>query len=184
MSREQDPVGPDFTDRLRAELDRVQPLNSAPRYLTARSRPITFRLAPAVLGASVVAILALSAFVATGSPNPAVWGRDVVTIIQSSSTTPTPTTQNATPTAKPLPTPTDKGESPEPTEQAEPTEPTEPGEGHGSPEPSDDHSGEGASGSGSGSGGSDDTSGHDGSGSGGGDSHDGGTSDSADTERS
>jgi len=179
MSREQDPVGPDFKDRLRAELDRVQPLNSAPRYLTARSRPITFRLAPAMLGASVVAILALSAFVATGSPNPAVWGRDVVTIIQSSSTTPTPTTPKASPTG------THKPESPEPTEQAEPSEP---GEDHASPEPSDDHSGEGGSGSGSSSG--DSTSGHDGSGSGGdgshdsGDSHDGGTSDSADTERS
>jgi len=183
---EEDQVDSDFKDRLRAELDRVQPLNSAPRYLTARARPMTLRLAPAMLGASLVAILALSAFVATGSPNPAVWGRDVVTIIQSSSTTPTPTSPRATPTT------THKGESPEPTEQPEPREP---GEHQGSPEPSDDHSGEGASGSGSGGG--DNTSGHDGSGSGGddsrdsgdssresGDSNDGGTSDSSDTERS
>jgi len=155
----EDQLGPHLKDRLRAELERVQPLNSPPRYLAAQTRPITLRLAPAMLGVSVVAILALSAFVATGSPNPAVWGHDVVTIIQSSSTTPTPT---ATPTQKPQPTPTHKDESAEPTEQPEPSEP---GEHHESPEPSDDHSGEG-------------------SGSGGGDSHDGGTSDSGDTERS
>ncbi len=114
----EDQLGPHLKDRLRAELERVQPLNSPPRYLAAQTRPITLRLAPAMLGVSVVAILALSAFVATGSPNPAVWGHDVVTIIQSSSTTPTPT---ATPTQKPQPTPTHKDESAEPTEQSETT---------------------------------------------------------------
>jgi len=157
----EDQLGPHLKDRLRAELERVQPLNSPPRYLAAQTRPITLRLAPAMLGVSVVAILALSAFVATGSPNPAVWGHDVVTIIQSSSTTPTPT-PTATPTQKPQPTPTHKDESAEPTEQSETSEP---GEHHETPEPSDDHSGEGSR-------------------SGGGDSHDGGTSDSGDTERS
>jgi hypothetical protein len=171
----EDQLGPDLKDRLRAQLDRVQPLNSAPRYRAAPPRPTTLRLAPAVLGVSVVAILALSAFVATGSPNPAVWGHDAVTIIQSSSTTPTPTPK-AAPTQKPQPTPTHKVESSEPTERPKPGEP---GEHHVSPQPSDDHSG-----TGSGSVGDGDSFSHDGSGSSGGDSHDGGTSDSGDTERS
>jgi uncharacterized membrane protein YgcG len=172
-----DPFGPDLKARLRAELDRVQPLRTSPRYLAGARRPISWRFAPAALAASLISILALSAFVATGSPNPAVWGHDVVTIIQSSSTTPTPPSRpTATPDTKPEPTPAHRGESPEPAEQPEPSGSSEP---HESPQPSDDHSGDG-----SGSGGGDDSSGHEGSGSGGGDSRDGGSSDSDDTERS
>jgi uncharacterized membrane protein YgcG len=173
----EDPFGPDLKARLQAELDHVHPLHTSPRYLSARSRPVAWRFAPAVLVASVISMLALSAYVATGSPNPAVWGHDAVTIIQSSSTTPTPTSRpTATPDTKPQPTPTHRSESPEPTEQPEPSESSEP---HESPQPSGDHSGEG-----SGSGGGDDPSGHDGSGSGDGGSRDGGSSDSGDTERS
>ncbi len=135
-----DPLDPELASRLRAELDRVQPRYTAPRYQAAPSRPLTWRFAPAALVASVISMLALSAYAATGSPNPADWGRDVVTIIQSSSTTPTP---SLSPTVRPTPvrTPTPQ-ESEKPAEHESP-EPT--------PEPSDDHSGE--------------SSGHDGSGS-------------------
>jgi hypothetical protein len=136
-----DNLNPEIRSRLKAELDRVQPLHSSPRYLAKNQPPLTWRFAPAVLVASVISILALSAFVATGSPNPADWGHDVVTIIQSSSTTPTPTPK-PTPTLRPTPSHTqepDEHESPEPRE-------------HESPEPPDDHSGEG---SGSGDGGQD-----------------------------
>jgi uncharacterized membrane protein YgcG len=175
-----EPFGPDLEARLRAELDRVRPPHSSPRYLSTKAAPTGWRLAPAVLAASVISILALSAFVATGSPNPAVWGHDVVTIIQSSSTTPTPTPPaSATPTREAeQPEPSHRGESPEPTERPEPTEPAE---NHESPEPSADHSGEG-SGSGDGGTGGDVVSGD--GGSGGGDSHGGSTSDSDDVERS
>jgi hypothetical protein len=163
-----DPLGPDLKARLRAELDHIRPLHTSPRYLADARRPTTWRFAPAVLAASVISILALSAFVATGSPNPAVWGRDVVTIIQSSSTTPTPSSPlTSTPPTTAHPTPSHRDESPEPTEQAEPSGS---GERHESPEPSDDHSGSG--------------SGHDGDGSGDGGSRDGGSSDSDDPQRS
>jgi len=151
-------LDPELRFRLRTELDQVQPRHSTPRYLNAHSRPIAWRFAPAVLVASVISMLALTAYVATGSPNPADWGHDVVTIIQSSSTTPTPPTTTAPPTVRPSPTyrpqqqPTQKSvehESPEPSER---------------PEPSDDHSGDG--------------SGHDGGSSDDGDEHEGSSSDS------
>src|SRR5690242_12234796 len=90
-SMNDDPLGPGVESRLRAELDRVQPRFGAPRYLSSRRRPVAWRFAPAVLVASVISMLALSAYVATGSPNPSDWGHDVVTIIQAGSTTPTPT---------------------------------------------------------------------------------------------
>jgi uncharacterized membrane protein YgcG len=178
-----DPLGPDLEARLRAELDRVRPPLSSPRYLSANPAPAGWRLAPAVLAAGVISILALSASVATGSPNPAVWGHDVVTIIQSSSTTPTPTPPaSSTPTQEAeQPEPSRRGESPEPTEQPEPTEPADSQE---SPEPSGDHSGEGSgSGDGGGGGAGADAVSGDG-GSGGGDSPDGATSDSDGVERS
>jgi len=148
-----DPLDPRLASRLREELDRVQPPHSAPRYLSAHTRPIALRLAPAVLVASVISMLALSAYVATGSPNPADWGHDVVTIIQSSSTTPTPS-------VRPTPTHAPEQESTEKPGEQESPEPS----GHQSPEPSDDHSGEG-------------TSGHDGGGSSDGGSTDGGSTD-------
>lgn len=154
----------DLISRLRAELDRVQPRHSAPRYLSASPRPVAWRFAPAVLVASVISILVLTAYVATGSPNPADWGHDVVTIIQTGSTTPTPKIH---PSPKPTPTPSVKP-SHEPNEHESP-EPSEPAE-HRSPEPSDDHSGSGDGGG--------DSSGHDGGGSDGGESHEGSTSDS------
>lgn len=115
----------ELRSRLRVELDRVQPLHSTPRYEAVPNRPIAWRFAPAVLVASVISMLVLTFYVATGSPNPADWGHDVVTIINSSSTTPTPT---QVPTIRPTPP------SPKPTQK-----PAE----HESPEPSDDHSGEG-----------------------------------------
>ena len=142
-----DPLGPGVESRLRAELDRVQPRFGTPRYLSYRQRPVAWRFAPAVLVASVISMLALTAYVATGSPNPADWGHDVVTIIQTGSTTPTPSEH---PTLKPTPSPEEPSPKPsqEPKEHQSP-EPSEPAE-HESPEPSDGHSG-----GGSGDGGSD-----------------------------
>ena len=161
-----DPLGPELQNRLRAELDRVQPRFSSPRYLKSQPRPLAWRFAPAALVASVISMLALSAYVATGSPNPADWGHEVVTIIQTGSTTPTPTVH---PTLTPTPTPAEPTEKPsqEPNEHESP-EPTEPAE-HQSPEPSGDASGGSSSHDGGGS---------DGGGSDSGDSHSGSTSDS------
>jgi hypothetical protein len=135
-----DTFGPDLKARLRGELDRVQPRFSAPRYLSAPARPL--RLAPAFLGASVIAILALSAFVATGSPNPIVWGERVVTVLEpiQASPSPGPENHNAPPAARP--SQTSERESPKPNEGGEAEESPAPRE---SPEPSDGPSGEGSS---------------------------------------
>jgi uncharacterized membrane protein YgcG len=146
-----DPLGPDLTARLKAELDRVEPRHTSPRYLSSPMRPLTFRLAPALLAASVIGILALSAFVATGSPNPVVWGERVVTVLQPGA--PSSDDDHTVPGATPSHSP--ERESPEPTETAEPQE-TPGGEGSSesgsspepaqSAEPSDTTSGEGSSG--------------------------------------
>src|SRR5256885_16182744 len=75
---EGDPLGPEFARRLRGEMDRIEPRFSSPRYLGASRRRVTWRLAPAALALSLVAILGLTAYAATGSPNPVVWTEDVV----------------------------------------------------------------------------------------------------------
>ena len=89
-----DALGPALERRLRRELNRVQPRFSSPRYASAaHPRVRTWRLAPVALGVSLVSILALSAFVATGSANPVVWTQRVVTVIES----------NPPPTSEPSP---------------------------------------------------------------------------------
>lgn len=80
---EGDPLGRGFEWRLRAELDRVRPRWSSPRYLNAPPHRVgAWRLAPAGLVVGVVGILALSAYAATGSANPVVWEQRIVTTIQ------------------------------------------------------------------------------------------------------
>jgi uncharacterized membrane protein YgcG len=168
----------DLRARLRVELDRVRPPHSAPRYLTARGRPLALRLVPAALAASLLAVLALSGFFATGSTNPVVWGQRVVTVLEPQTAAPSPTPEqdhHKGPATRPSESPEREHQSPGPQPSAEPRE---------SPEPADDHSGSGTSGSGSSGSGSSGTSGSDShSGSGSGDSPDP-TSDSGDVERS
>ena len=145
---EDDPLGPEFSRRLRGELDRVQPRFSSPRYLAASGRRVTWRLAPAVLGVSLIGILALSLFAATGSPNPVVWTERVVTVIHPNAATPTPSATPQEHRGAPPATPSQQGEhnsSPEPSERAEPTEQPEPTgrpEPAESPEPAQSHSGD------------------------------------------
>ena len=153
---EDDPLGPEFIRRLRGELDRVQPRPSSPRYLAASGRRVTWRLAPAVLGVSLVGILALSLFAATGSPNPIVWSERVVTVIHPNAATPTPSpalqehrgAAAATPSQRDNhPSSPEPSERPEPTKQSEPTEQPEPTDGPEpaeSPEPAGSHSGDGS----------------------------------------
>ena len=135
---EDDRLSPRLRDRLRRELDRVQPRFSSPRYLAARRPRIMWRLAPAALAAAVVGMLALTAY--AGSPNPVVWTERVVTVIHPAAASPTPVQapdeHRQTPRPNPAATP-DRHESPEPKESPEPRDSPEPGE---SPEPSDDHS--------------------------------------------
>jgi len=150
-----DPLGPLFAERLRAELDRVEPRFSSPRYL-APHRVGGWRFAPAALAIGLAGIVGLSAYAATGSPNPAVWTEHVVTVIRQAPPSPTsePTQAPNEPKAAPPVAPAHES-SPEPSEQPEPTnrpEPNESPEPSSSPEPSGggDHSGSGDGGSGSG----------------------------------
>ena len=135
--------------RLREELDRVQPLHSTPRYLSARHRPAILRVAPAVLAATVLAMLGLTTY--TRSLNPVVWTQSVVNVVHP--TTPTP--QQQTPAEHhQSPEPSESPEShesqepsqkPEPSESPEPRESPEPSgspEPHESPEPTGEHSGD------------------------------------------
>jgi hypothetical protein len=146
MPKIDDPLGPSFEWRLRAALNRVQPPYSPPRYQSVTAlgtlRTALLRAAPAV-AVAVVALL-LTAFAATGSPNPVIWTQNAASAITSI------THQEQIPTAEPTSPPQElrhstappasEQEAPEPPERVvhEPAEPA--GESH-KPEPvsSDDH---------------------------------------------
>lgn len=132
-----DPLGDGFKWRLRAELNRVRPRYSAPRYLSPARHGIgAWRFAPAGLAAGVAGMIVLTAYAATGSPNPVVWTQQIVTKIQPnvapvSSPGSASSSEPSHHEASPAPAP--------PTRAAEPTERPEPTE---TPEPSGgDHSG-------------------------------------------
>lgn len=150
-----DSLGPRFDRMLQAELHRVRPLYSTPRYLSeAHPRLRLWRFAPVALAMSLAGILVLSAFVATGSANPVVWTQRVVTVLESNPT-PTPEAAPAQPKAAPqtgathapehqapaTSQPPEGSETPEPGETPQPDRSAQPTE---SPEPSDNHSGSGS----------------------------------------
>lgn len=121
-----DPLGDGLKRRLRAELDRVQPPFSSPRYLSSsRHRVAVWRVAPAALAAAIVGMLGLTAYAATGSPNPVVWTQHIVTRIAPNSAPSEPTL--ATPGVTPSPHQVPAAPAP-PTHEAEPTERPEPSE--------------------------------------------------------
>ena len=115
--------------RLTEALDRMQPPFSTPRYLAARPRSLAWRLAPALLAATALSALVVSAYAGTGSPNLIVWTEKVVNVVQPPAPSPAPHQtqkpgrQSASPEAS-------NRESPEPAQSPEPSE---------SPEPSDAH---------------------------------------------
>ena len=121
---EPEPFGQAMEERLRRELDAVQPQFSSPRYLTHVRRPVAWRLAPAALAAALVGIVGLAAY--SGSPNPAVWTQHIFSVGHEASPTPN---ELASPKSSPV-----ERESPEPSESPEPHESPEPS---GSPEPRD-----------------------------------------------
>jgi hypothetical protein len=98
MSKIENPLGPGFEWRLRAVLNRVQPPHNTPRYLSATAtrtlRTVIVRAAPAV--AVGIAGLLLTAYAATGSPNPVTWTQNAASAINSVTHGPEPT-----PTAEP-----------------------------------------------------------------------------------
>src|SRR5579859_7103599 len=81
---EGDPLGPAFTWRLRAALDRVVPPPAPPRYQSAASASTgPLRFAPAALAVAVAGFVALTAFATTGSANPVVWTERATSTIES-----------------------------------------------------------------------------------------------------
>jgi len=77
--------------RLRIALDRVMPPFSPPRYQAWRTSVVrTWRFAPMTLALALTGVLAMSAYAATGSANPAVWGQRAESTIQSVRLAPAP----------------------------------------------------------------------------------------------
>jgi hypothetical protein len=106
--------------RLRIALDRVMPPFSPPRYQARRAslfRP--WRFAPATLALAITGVLALSAYAATGSANPAVWGQRAESTIQAVRLIPAATPgatgpSSSQPPAATVPGPAAKSQSPSP----------------------------------------------------------------------
>jgi len=70
--------------RLRIALDRVMPPFSPPRYRMRRTSGIaSWRIAPASLALALAGVFALTAYAATGSANPAVWGQSAESAIKA-----------------------------------------------------------------------------------------------------
>lgn len=134
-------LGPGLKARLRAELDRIRPPATPPRYLASGWSLRAWRLTPVALALAFTGILALTAVAATGSPNPVVWSQRVQTVINPP---PSPTNEES-PSAPQSHTEGQapaQQESPEPAEAHEAGSPVQPTE---SPEPAQEHSGEGSS---------------------------------------
>ncbi len=140
MSKTDDLLGPGFVWRLRAALDRVQPPHSAPRYLSVTPRgalrTVFLRAAPAV--AVGVAGLMLTAYAATGSPNPVIWTQNAASAITSITHAPEPI-PTAEPSSAPLQEPV-RIQSQPPAEQ-EPAEAKSQPSKEGSKEPETPESG-------------------------------------------
>lgn len=138
---EADPLGFQLKWRLRAELDRVRPRYSPPRYLSpVRNSVAVWRIAPAALATAIVGMLGLTAFAATGSPNPVVWTQQIVTRLEpTAAPVPNDETQSPTPSSQPAPAaPAPPTHQVQPTEQAEPSE-----EPHATPAPEPGSGGDG-----------------------------------------
>ena len=153
-----DQLGPDFDERLQAELDRFTPPTPLPEKARFRQPQRTYarlvgtRLA-AALAAGLVVATVMAASAATGT-NPSTWPQRAVTTVESvthvgeSNPTPSPETQAPTkPPAKtePVKTTAPEHESPEPSDgsRPEPKESPEPSSGQShdhetSPSPSSD----------------------------------------------
>ena len=84
---ERNPLGPHFDRRLRAALDRVAPPTPAVSRARYRSEGLSshrpWRFAAAVVVAGACSIAAVSAFAATGSPNPAIWTQRAASTIRA-----------------------------------------------------------------------------------------------------
>lgn len=135
-----DPDGlhPTLIARLRAELNRVRPPQNQPRYLSVGAPTHAWRLAPIALAIACTGILALTAFAATGSPNPAVWTNRVETVISPPSPSPESESTSTENQQQPVPAPPPSHKpTAQPTQRAEPSSSPE----HESPEPGDDRSG-------------------------------------------
>lgn len=105
MPKTDDLLDPGLQWRLRAALDRVQPPHSSPRYQSVAAvgalRTAFLRSLPVV--AVAVAGLLLTAYAATGSPNPVTWTQNAASAITNFTHAPEPS-----PTAEPSSAPVEQ----------------------------------------------------------------------------
>jgi hypothetical protein len=138
-----DQLGPDFDERLGAELDRLSPPTPLPANARFKVSPSAYRpingTKLALASAGAVAVLMLGATALARSPNPAVWVSTVRSVTHAGESSPSPSpdgphsVQPAPPAHVVQPT-----KSPEPSHES-PEPPGESPEPSGSPTPSPEH---------------------------------------------
>lgn len=133
MPKTEDPLGPGFESRLRAALDRVPIPHGEPRYTSAAAGAVTRRAIGRALPVAAVALagLLLTAYAATGTPNPLTWTQNAASAIttMTHAPEPAPPTQpaNSAPAQARTPAGGEPGGEKEPAETgSEPAEPREP----------------------------------------------------------
>jgi hypothetical protein len=143
MPKSEDQLGPDFENRLRAELNRIRPPGNLPRYAAARPAARVWPLAPAALVIALAGVAGLTVWAATGNANPSVWTNRVETIINPPTPTPALSPTPEPPRAAP-PAPANS-RTPHPSQRPQGSPTPEPQD---SPEPGDDRSATSGSGAG------------------------------------
>ena len=124
MWKTEKPLGPDFELRLRAALNRVEVPHGEPRYLSvtpgAVLRSAIGRALPVV--AVALAGLLLTAYAATGTPNPVTWTQNAASAITTMTHVPESTTApaNSAPVQAPVRAESEPGS--EPSSEQEPAE--------------------------------------------------------------
>jgi hypothetical protein len=160
-----DQLGPDFDERLGAELDRYVGPTPGPDRARFRQPALRYRRfggrKTALVAAIALAVTMVGASAFSGSADPAVWVTTVQTVTHVSASSPSPAASQASPQvptrppahSKPAPAATPAHQSPEPEgdQRGEPSDSPEtspsPSQSHGSPsqDSEDRHGGSGSS---------------------------------------
>jgi hypothetical protein len=158
-----DQLGPDFDERLGAELDRYVGPTPGPDRARFRQPALRYRRfggrKTALVAAIALAVTMVGASAFSGSADPAVWVTTVQTVTHVSASSPSPAASQASPQvparapahSKPAPAPAHQSPEPEGDQRGEPSDSPEtspsPSQSHGSPsqDSEDRHGGSGSS---------------------------------------
>lgn len=124
MWKTEQPLGPDFELRLRAALNRVHVPHGEPRYLSVTPGAVLQTAIGRALPVVAVALtgLLLTAYAATGTPNPVTWARNAASAITTMTHVPEPTTAPANSAPVQSPDRAESEPSSEPGSEQEPAE--------------------------------------------------------------